>query len=444
MIVPTKRALQLVAAGLPLSVVPVVVAPRLWPIGVAFLVAVGVLLLLDALLCTRGDAWRIELALPDTLYMGDPDPMEAELSVPTREFVRRVELCFDVDALLAPPMPITVALVRTTGSARRSARVSIPLLPTRRGTAAVEALWLRWHGPFELVRRMLRRSLEKKIAIVPNVRAVHAAALQLARTSAAWAGRKPERFLGDGSEFEALREFQPGFDVRTLDWKASARHATLLCREMRAERNHQLVVALDCGQRMREPIDGMSRLDRAINAALVLTWTGLKHGDRVGLFAFDAEPRAFEPPLAGAASFGRIRRRTAALDASTDASNYTLGLTHLVQKLKRRALVILFTDFADAIGAELLVENVARLARRHVVLFVTLRDPELEGIALAEPKNAAALHRAVAAEDLLRDRAQVLERVARLGVHVLDARAEQVTSRLVNRYLDMKRRELVS
>jgi uncharacterized protein (DUF58 family) len=436
---PTPRTLLLLAAGVPLSFAPVVLGAGAWPLGAAALLAVFVAGCVDVANCARARTWSVDVALPDSLFMGDADPIVVNISVAQPENVRAPRLRVDLDETFEPVATVDVAL-----DARGGSRITLPMRPRTRGTGTVEAVWLRWSGPLGLAQRTLRVVVERALPIVPNVRAVHAAALRLHRVSVAFSGRKPEHWQGDGSEFEALREFAPGHDARALDWKASARHLKLLAREFRAERNHHLIVALDCGQRMREPIDGVSRLDRAINAALLLTYVGLKHGDLVGLFAFDATPRVFEPPVAGMPAFARLRRRSADLTASTDSTNFTLGLTDLMGRLRRRALVILFTDFADPIGAELLVENVARLAKRHVVLFVAVRDPELERIARAAPLREQDLHRAVVASDLSRGRALVLQQVERLGVHVLDASADEVSSKLVNRYLEIQRRELVA
>jgi uncharacterized protein (DUF58 family) len=436
---PTTRTLLLLAASLPLSFAPVVLGPASWVLGAAAVAALLIAWLADLWKSAGARDWRVEAEVPPTLFIGDADPLPISVALARPEGARDVRLRVDLGARFAPVESVALALDVNGGQS-----LTVPLAPYGRGLGSVDELWLEWEGPLRLVRRTLRVEIGRNVAIVPNLRAVHAAALKLGRAASSFSGRKPERFHGDGSEFESLREFEPGFDARTLDWKASARHLRLLSREFRAERNHHLVLALDCGQRMREPIDGVARLDRSINAALMLAFVGLKHGDQVGLFAFDATPRLYEPPLAGLNSFGRLRRRSAELEASTEATNFTLGLTDLIGRLRRRALVILFTDFADSIGAELLVENVARLARRHVVLFVAVRDGELERIARAAPATERDLHRAVVAHDLLHDRALVLQQVARLGVHVLDARADEVSSKLVNRYLEIQRRELVA
>jgi uncharacterized protein (DUF58 family) len=431
--------LLLLAASLPLAFAPVVLGPAAWTLDAAAVAALLGAWLVDLFRGASPREWRVVAHVPETLFIGDADPLRLDVTLARPASARRARLRIDLGERFAATPTVALRL-----DATGAASFLVPLAPLGRGIGTVDAIWVQWEGRLRLVRRTLRIAVDRRIPIVPNLRAVHGAALRLGRAASSFSGRKPERFHGDGSEFESLREFEPGFDARTLDWKASARHLRLLSREFRAERNHQLVLALDCGQRMREPIDGVPRLDRAINAALMLSFVGLKHGDQVGLYAFDATPRLFEPPLAGLKSFGRLRRRSAELEASTEATNFTLGLTDLVGRLRRRALVILFTDFADSIGAELLVENVARLAKRHVVLFVAVRDGELERIARAAPATERDLHRAVVAHDLLHDRALVLQEVARLGVHVLDARADEVSSKLVNRYLEIQRRELVA
>jgi uncharacterized protein (DUF58 family) len=232
-------------------------------------------------------------------------------------------------------------------------------------------------------------------------------------------------------------------DSRTIDWKSSARHTRLVAREYRAERDHQIVLAFDTGHLMREPLDGIPKLDHAINAGLLLAYTALKTGDRIGLFAFDSKVRLFAEPRGGMGAFPRVRARTSELDYTREETNFTLAFTSLLGRLRRRTLVVAFTDFVDTVTVELMVENLARAAAKHLVLCVTLRDPELSRLARARPDDVAALHRSVVAEELERERAMVLSRLRKLGVHCLEVPSARVSVALVNRYLDIKRRELV-
>ena len=436
MIRPTSRAVLLLAAGFPLALLPTVVAPSLWTVwAVAIAITWGVLLAELFRMATRNDV-VIESAVPSTVAIGLPESASFQLRhARGREVAVTLRAEFDAE-FVAPE-----DLAQTVTSTPREVRV--PLVPRRRGTYNARALWLRWRSPWGLLERTVRHKLDAEVAVVPNVKPVRDAALRFFTNPEFMSGLKVERYIGDGSEFESLREFVPGLDHRAIHWAASARHRKLLCRDFRAERNQQIVLAFDSGYLMREPLGGIPRLDHAINAGLLLGYVGLKGGDRVGFFAFDEKVNGFANPQGGVRSMRMLQHRTSELQYTAAETNFTLGLSHLMSNLRRRSLIVLFTDFADTITAELMTDNVQLLARRHVVIFVTLRDPELAGVAETPPDDTESLHRAVLAGGLLRDRGLVHRRLTRVGVHCLDALPGDVSMSLVNRYLEIRRRELV-
>src|SRR4030095_7645379 len=174
--------------------------------------------------------------------------------------------------------------------AGQEGRILLPVAPRRRGQVNVDWVWVRWRGPLGLVEFIRRVPVDRVVAVLPNVRGVHSAALQFFAQEAIY-GSKTQKQTGEGAEFEALREYVPGFDSRFIDWKHSARHRKLLCKEFRTEPNHQVIIAFDTGYLMLEPVDGVTRLDHAINAGLVLAWISLHGGDLVGTFGFDAAVR---------------------------------------------------------------------------------------------------------------------------------------------------------
>jgi len=307
---------------------------------------------------------------------------------------------------------------------------------------SIDRVWLRWRGPLSLVEITKRVGVERTINVVPNVRGVHGTALQFFVQETIY-GIKAQHQRGEGAEFEAMREYMPGLDSRFIDWKHSARHRKLLCKEFRIERNHQVIMAFDTGHLMLEPVEGLTRLDHAINAALVLAWISLQGGDLVGTYGFDAVVRQYLGPLRGVSSFPRIQRATAELDYRYQETNFTLGLAELNARLKRRALVILFTDFVDTITAELLVESMQRMANRHLVVFVTQRGSILQRAVDAAPRHSADVAKAVIAQDFLRDRSIVFERLQRLGIHCLDVPSGDLSVALINRYLLIKQRGLI-
>jgi uncharacterized protein (DUF58 family) len=228
-----------------------------------------------------------------------------------------------------------------------------------------------------------------------------------------------------------------------IDWKRSARHRKLLAKEFRQERNHQIVFGFDTGHLMLEPIDGLSRLDHAVKAGLTLSWLSLHNGDLVGGCGFDAAFRSFIRPNRGMSQFTQMQRFTADLEYQTEETNFTLGLAELGSRLKRRALVVIFTEFIDAVSAELLLESLGLMARRHLVIFVALRDPLLGRIQNAPPDDFNSAARAVLADSFLRDRAIVIQRATRLGIHCLDVSAREMSAALLNRYLLIKQRGLL-
>ncbi|MEQ9606777.1 MAG: hypothetical protein RLN99_03830, partial [Kiloniellaceae bacterium] len=181
----------------------------------------------------------------------------------------------------------------------------------------------------------------------------------------------------------------------------------------------------------------------ADNAGLQHGYVPPRAGDRIGDFGFDSTVRGVSPPVGGIASFWRVQRAAAELGYSPDETNFTLGLSSLAARLNRRSLIILQTEFVDTITAELMLENVERLAGRHVVLFVCLRDPLLAETVDRAPESLGTLARSVIADEFLRERRVVLERLRRLGVHCLDVRADQIGPALISRYLEIKRRELI-
>ena len=301
---------------------------------------------------------------------------------------------------------------------------------------------LRWRGPLGLNQRLHVVPVGTGVDVVPDIRAVQTAALQFQDRDSP-AGLKLQRDRGAGTEFDALREFMPGMDIANVDWKHSARHGRLVAREMRTERNHAIILAFDTGLLMRAPIDGVPRLDHAIGAGLLLGWTALRMGDSVGIYGFDGRVRHWGAPVRGTTAFARLQHQAASLSYHPEETNFTLGIAELSARLKRRALVVLFTDFVDTITAELMAESLQRLGSRHVVVFVSLRDPLLQSLLDAPPTQAAALGQAVVASDVLRERRIVFARLARLGVHCLDVDRGAVSAGLVNRYVAVKQRGLL-
>lgn len=437
MISPTPRAVWLMATGFPVMLLISVIAPALWGLSAAWIIVVLGLLLGDAILAAKLTAFSSDITPPPMLYIGGKDPADITVSFESGPLPARVQIKLDTGPLLKPVAPLGLR-----GWDKRSHNVSLPLSPLRRGEAHVEALWARWTGPFGLIRKQVKQTLDLTVPVLPNSRWVNQEAVRLYTRDADF-GIKQQLDRGDGSEFDALREFSAGMDRRAIDWKQSARHRHLLAKEFRTERNHNIVFAFDTGRLMSEPLDGIPKLDHAINAALLLAFVSLRSGDRTALYGFDAQPVLSSNMLHGTAAFTQAQALASTLDYSANDANYTLALTDLSGKLKRRSLIILFTDFVDTVSSELMLETLARLTKRHLVLFATFKDATLENMLDAPPNSAEDISRAVVADTLLDERKLVFRRLQRLGVQIIETTPERFGSKLVSQYLDIKRRDLL-
>ena len=437
MIAPTSRAILLAAVGAPFSLVLAATIPSAWPLGPAWALGILALTIADAQLGRPNSPMRIEAIVPRMAGVG-AGPITALLRFAfTAANPRHVEAALETNRFFA------------VSPARRDANVveghgqtAFKLEPQRRGQGRIEYAFLRWQGPLGLAWCQRSEPLNTKIAITPDLEAIDKAAARLFSRTFVY-GLKPMKDRGDGSEFDALAKFETGMDRRLIDWKQSARHLNVLAKEVRAERNHQIAFAIDTGRLMCEPIAGAPRVDRALNAALMLAYVGLKLGDRVSFFGFDAKPNLSTGFVAGARAFTLLKGMTADLDYSTAETNHTLGLMTLAEKLPRRSMVVVFTDFADTVSAELMVENIARLARRHMIVFVAFHDEELESLRSSLPETSDDVGRAVIAHRLLKERSLVIARLRRLGVYIVDAPAENLGPELVRAYDELRRRERI-
>tara|TARA_R100001086_G_scaffold82926_1_gene40612 strand:+ start:205 stop:1422 length:1218 start_codon:yes stop_codon:yes gene_type:complete len=402
--------------------------PAMWVLGLVWTIGVFLAAIADFLLCMSKRDITITPRAPATLYIGASDEVHFDLTFSEGTLPPAFQAKLETSELLNSN-PIS----SDTGA-------GFMVTPMRRGHATIDALWLRWKAPLGLVWRQVRHATDLSVTISPDVRSVSKEAVRMFSRDALF-GQKMQLDRGDGSEFDALREFTTGMDKRTIDWKQSARHGQLIAKEYRNERNHPIHFVFDTGRLMSQPLSGVTRIDRAVNAALLMAYVSLKLGDRVGLFGFDERPRLATGSVSGASAFPLLQRHAARLDYSSNETNFTLGLTRLGANLDRRSLLVIFTDFADTTSAELMLENMKRLMKRHLVIFVAFQDEELEALMSSPPQTPEDVTRAVVAAELLKERDIVLSRLTRMGAQIVDTRADDLNLDLLNRYLDIKRRD---
>ena len=437
MIYPNRRAILAAAAIAPLTLVIGVAVPQYWFAGLALLVFLLALCAADALLNARASKVELLCDGPGSVSVGADFEVEAHVRFPFPA-PAFAEVAIGTDHLLSAPQ----GSVRRIALSGGSGSGAFAFTALRRGTAHLGTAWLRWPGMLGLVWKQKKLTLGQEILISPDIRPVREKAAQLLHRDAMH-GLVVQQQLGESSEFEALTDFRAGMDRRSIDWKQSARHTALLAKEHRTERNNNIIMAVDAGRAMCEPLAGVPRVDRAVSAALLTSYVALKEGDRVGFFGFDSHPRVSSNTVSGPRSFALLQRVAAGIDYSANETNYTLALATLGTGLNRRSLIVVFTDFADTISAEFMLAAVGPLLKRHLVLFVVMRDEELEAFASVEPTEPEDVSRAVTAAALLRQRKLVIARLRHLGVQVIEAPHDQVGPSLVNAYVALKRKSLL-
>ena len=441
MILPTPRTVLLMLAGAPVALVLGLIRPDLWLLALVWIGVVAALLLIDALVASSPRRIAVDLTAPRQVGVGDPfDVLIRATSGDGRWRPARIDIALAVDARLDPAGRIAGRGFAVAGAdgAGLSLVKTFALAAARRGIARIDGLWLRWRGPLGLATIQRRFAEQREIAVVPSLRSVREDGLKLFRRDAQF-GLRQQMLVGEGSEYEALGEYQPGMDRRSIDWTASARHVKLLAKEYRIERDNRLVIAIDAGRTMSEPVDGMPRLDRAVSAALLLSYVALKMEDRVSLFHFAARPGGSTPVLAHSSDFPLLQRAAATIDYAHEESNFTLALATLGAQLNRRSLIVLFTEFTDPTSAELMIRAAGRLVKQHRLLCVVLKDAELESVERMEPGAPADLVRTNVAAELLRDRRLVIARLQRMGVDVVEVAHDRVSGGVLDAWMNIKK-----
>ncbi len=436
-LVPTERAAWTIAGFAPIALVIAAISPQLWVIAPVAALALIALILLDAMMAGTCEEWQV--IVPADTEVGQPTALDVHARF-SRSLIKGAEAALEFDPRLAPAGRANIQLVEELDTGAHSG--STEVRPERRGTAQITRAWLRWSGPLGLGARQTSQDVEQELRIWPDLSPVRSKELQTFMRDAQ-TGLIARRIRGEGTQFESLSEYEAGMDRRRIDWKASARHNHLYARENESERDNQIVFAFDCGQAMCEPVDGMPRIDRAVTAALTCSYVALKGGDRVSLFGFAQRPQVMTPFVNDSRAFHRLQSAAAALDYDNAEPNFTLALATLTAKLKRRSLIVLFSDFTDATAAELMIESIGRLVKKHVVLFVTIADSELETFVEEDPGDIATLARSVTADTLLHQRSVVLQRLRRMGVDVIEAPYEHISYQLIDRYFMIKNSEAI-
>jgi len=310
--------------------------------------------------------------------------------------------------------------------------------PPRRGDFGFGVLNVRLATGFGLMARQVRYDLRRTIKVYPNLTGVRAHEIAARRERLIDLGIHPSRLKGTGLEFESLRDYVPGDELRRIDWKATARHAQPIAREYDIERSQHVILCLDLGRSMASDLGLMTKVDHAVNAATLLAYVAARGGDWVGLYAFAQAPVIYVPPRKQ--QFPRVLDSLYGLQPQATESNYHRSFMEAAHRIRKRSLVVLFTDLPDPDSSARLLRYVTLLTQRHLVLCAALSDYELYDIAARTPTGARELYERTVATSLLMDRQRAITALQRRGAIAFDATPTNLSVEVLNRYLEIKAR----
>jgi uncharacterized protein (DUF58 family) len=323
---------------------------------------------------------------------------------------------------------------------RLPAGVEYTVTPVARGDVTLGPAVVRVIGPWGLGWRQTTVNTQRLVRVDPNLAAIDVYEALARRGQLAELGLRTMRLSTEGSEFERVREAFPDDPLRAINWRATARTGRLMATELIPERAQPLLICLDHGRLMGIGAGELTKLDHAINAALLLVHVALRSGDRAGMLAFSDTVTHTLPPRAGTAQLRRFLDATRPIQPGETEADYDDALAFFSRWQTRRSLVVIFTDVLDPDQGKALIRQCVRLRRRHLPLVVTVRDPALDDAANAVPRSGDDAYARAVAGGLIADRDDTLRLLRGSGVETIDADARTLSPRLVNRYLDLKRR----
>ncbi|MEM6612928.1 MAG: DUF58 domain-containing protein [Cyanobacteria bacterium P01_C01_bin.72] len=313
--------------------------------------------------------------------------------------------------------------------------------PDRRGEYTWGNIQIRQLGKLGLAWRDWKVSAKQKVQVYPDLIGLKELAVRLSIENSG--AMRQARRMGNGTEFAELREYRTGEDIRLIDWKATARRDRPVVRVLEPEQEQTVFILLDRGRLMTAKVAGLKRFDHGLNATLSLAMAGLSRGDKVGVAVFDRDITTWIPPERGNHHLSKIVEHLTPIQPVLLEPDYLGAVTKVITQQTRRALVVLITDLVDATASSELLSAMMRLSPRYLPFCVTLNDPLVEQIAHHHTDNTRDTYARAVALDLLAQRQVAFAQLRQQGVLVLDAPCDRITGELVERYLQLKARNLL-
>jgi uncharacterized protein (DUF58 family) len=316
-------------------------------------------------------------------------------------------------------------------------RFTYVVQPNKRGSFAVENVYLRYPGLLGLCQRHVKIPCPIEFKVYPNVRDLSKFRLMLQKSRLLPRGEKVIKNYGMGYEFESLRPYVDGDDYRKINWRATARENKLIVSKYQIERNQPVFILLDVGRPMSYSVKGYKKLDFAINAAIILADIVNQSGDKAGLMVFDSQVRNFVSAGQGAAHRNLLMETLYHVQDNRQTSDYGGAFRALCDKQKRRSLVFIFTDFELPEEAREMISYMAFLKRRHLPIVVFMENESLQFLTETEVKNRYDKYLKFTAQEFAAERKGIFRNLSAMGIPNVESKAEDFAVNAVNRYIQL-------
>lgn len=317
------------------------------------------------------------------------------------------------------------------------AAVTYTLCPDQRGQAAFGAAHLRVRSPLRLWQRMHRLGEASNVKVFPDFSKLLGHTLSATDRRAPAAGAIRKRRRGEGTDFRQLREYRDGDSMRSIDWKATARRQKPISREYQEERDQQVVFLLDTGRRMLARDDLTTHFDHALGAVLTLGFLAQKQGDAVGLMTFGGAETRWLAPSKGRNGLDRLLAGVYDLQPAEMAPDYLQAASNLLNRLGKRAFVVIITNLRDEDDTALR-SACELMSSKHLVICASLREKVMDGTRAKQVDTFASALRYSATVHYLQQRHDAIRRLGIRAERLIDITPDQLSTALVNRYLDIK------
>ncbi len=440
--IPSGRTLWLLAGGGVVNMTIAMLIPAPQGIVIAATLTFAwyfAILILAAIDARRGRVDRIVVSREQLgkLSIGRDNSVKLTVQATTSPG-KQQQFRYEIRDGVPQDLPPTPELIAGIISRSASQSIAYTVHPYSRGEYDWQAIQVRQLSPWGLAWQQWRVDAAQAVVVYPDLVGLKALSIRLTLQGAG--AMRQMRKQGMGTEFSELREYNSGDDLRSIDWKATARSNRPLIRVLEPEQEQTVIILLDRGRLMTANIQGYKRFDLGLNATLSLALTAIGRGDRVGVGIFDRYLHTWMPPQRGQAHFSRILDRVSRIEPELLEPDYLGAVTTIIKQQSRRALVVVITDIVDNIASAELLTALGRLTPRYLPFCVTLRDPQVDIRAHQLAPDLPGAYTQSVALDLLQQRQLAFANLKRQGVLVLDAPATQISDLLVDRYLQIKAR----